>query len=209
MTALQSVYISDPYATAEIAPVKQASAFPPNFIHSLDATHMLLTAMKCRQHGITFASVHDSYWSHAGSIDAMSAHIRQTFIELHSQDIIGDLRKEFVERYKNHRIPYTSATLILRQFGKDNKGSHDDLGGAAASEEEIEGAEPAAGDVAPAGAPKRPRALNLCRPDTGERVVPEVIGGKKFVRLDDVLPLTPKKGEFDVNLIRLSPYFFS
>ena len=27
---------------------KQASAFPPNFIHSLDATHMLLTALECR-----------------------------------------------------------------------------------------------------------------------------------------------------------------
>ncbi len=94
MTALQTVYISDPNATAEVAPAKQASAFPPNFIHSLDATHMLLTAMKCRQSGLIFASVHDSYWSHASSIDDMSKHIRQTFIELHSQDIIGDLRKE-------------------------------------------------------------------------------------------------------------------
>lgn len=28
--------------------VKQASAFPPNFIHSLDATHMMLTALECR-----------------------------------------------------------------------------------------------------------------------------------------------------------------
>ena len=27
---------------------KQATAFPPNFIHSLDATHMLLTALECR-----------------------------------------------------------------------------------------------------------------------------------------------------------------
>ena len=28
--------------------MKQASAFPPNFIHSLDATHMMLTALECR-----------------------------------------------------------------------------------------------------------------------------------------------------------------
>lgn len=27
---------------------KQASAFPPNFIHSLDATHMMLTSLECR-----------------------------------------------------------------------------------------------------------------------------------------------------------------
>jgi DNA-directed RNA polymerase len=48
MTALQTVYISDPNQPSEVAPQKQATAFPPNFIHSLDATHMLLTALKCR-----------------------------------------------------------------------------------------------------------------------------------------------------------------
>lgn len=48
MTALQSVYIADPNAPAEVSPQKQATAFPPNFIHSLDATHMLLTAYQCK-----------------------------------------------------------------------------------------------------------------------------------------------------------------
>jgi DNA-directed RNA polymerase len=48
MTALQTVYISDPNAAAEVSPQKQATAFPPNFIHSLDATHMLLTALRCK-----------------------------------------------------------------------------------------------------------------------------------------------------------------
>jgi hypothetical protein len=64
MTQLQSVYISDPNQpqagtrpsclvdmtlTAKIAvnPAKQVSAFPPNFVHSLDATHMMLTALQC------------------------------------------------------------------------------------------------------------------------------------------------------------------
>ena len=27
--------------------VKQKNAFPPNFIHSLDSTHMMLTALHC------------------------------------------------------------------------------------------------------------------------------------------------------------------
>lgn len=48
MTALQTVYISDPNSPAEVNGTKQASAFPPNFIHSLDATHMMLTALECR-----------------------------------------------------------------------------------------------------------------------------------------------------------------
>lgn len=46
-TAMQTVYIHDPYASSEVSPGKQASAFPPNFIHSLDATHMILTAIEC------------------------------------------------------------------------------------------------------------------------------------------------------------------
>ncbi|EIW68704.1 hypothetical protein TREMEDRAFT_69156 [Tremella mesenterica DSM 1558] len=112
MTALQSVYISDPNAPAEVSPQKQASAFPPNFIHSLDATHMLLTAYKCKQNGITFASVHDSYWTHAASVEHMSELIRDTFIDLHSQDLIGNLREEFIERYGDHMIPVEKARKI-------------------------------------------------------------------------------------------------
>jgi DNA-directed RNA polymerase len=48
MTTIQTVFISDPNAPAEVNAIKQASAFPPNFIHSLDATHMMLTALECR-----------------------------------------------------------------------------------------------------------------------------------------------------------------
>lgn len=43
---------------------------------------------------ITFASVHDSYWTHASSIDQMSEVIRDTFIALHSSDILRRLEAE-------------------------------------------------------------------------------------------------------------------
>lgn len=112
MTALQSVYISDPNAPAEVSPQKQATAFPPNFIHSLDATHMLLTATKCKQANVTFASVHDSYWTHASSVESMSEQIREMFINLHTQDLVGQLRSEFLDRYGDHRIPVKSAHAI-------------------------------------------------------------------------------------------------
>ena len=32
---------------------KQGSAFPPNFIHSLDSTHMMMTALACKDTGET------------------------------------------------------------------------------------------------------------------------------------------------------------
>ncbi|WWC87227.1 uncharacterized protein L201_002115 [Kwoniella dendrophila CBS 6074] len=118
MTALQTVYISDPNAPSEVSPQKQATAFPPNFIHSLDATHMLLTALKCRQENIAFASVHDSYWTHASTVESMSDLIRDTFIHLHSQDLVGELRQEFIERYGDHRIPVNSAKTISTTAAK-------------------------------------------------------------------------------------------
>ncbi|RXW11654.1 hypothetical protein EST38_g14201 [Candolleomyces aberdarensis] len=105
MTNLQSVYISDPNVPSEVNTMKQASAFPPNFVHSLDATHMILTAIECSSRNLTFAAVHDSYWTHACDIDQMSAIIRDTFINLHASDMLKRLSAEFKERYKNYRIP--------------------------------------------------------------------------------------------------------
>ncbi|KAL3076620.1 hypothetical protein niasHS_011761 [Heterodera schachtii] len=45
-------------------PHKQVNAFPPNFVHSLDSSHMMLTALHCYRHSITYASVHDCFWTH-------------------------------------------------------------------------------------------------------------------------------------------------
>jgi len=48
MTAMQTIYVADPYQATEVSTIKQSSAFPPNFIHSLDATHMFMTALSCK-----------------------------------------------------------------------------------------------------------------------------------------------------------------
>lgn len=57
------------------------------------------------QDKIAFASVHDSYWTHACDVDEMSVILRDTFIELHSQDILGKLRQEV------RMIPLHSASM--------------------------------------------------------------------------------------------------
>uniref|UniRef100_A0A8C0FSB5 DNA-directed RNA polymerase n=1 Tax=Bubo bubo TaxID=30461 RepID=A0A8C0FSB5_BUBBB len=79
--------------------VKQKNAFPPNFIHSLDSTHMMLTALHCLRSGLTFVSVHDCYWTHALTVDAMNQICRQQFVALHSEKILQDLSKFMVEKY--------------------------------------------------------------------------------------------------------------
>jgi len=73
---------------------KQRMGFPPNFIHSLDASHMMLTAEACAQHGICFAGVHDSFWTHACDAPVLNRIIRDAFIDLHSRPILQELYED-------------------------------------------------------------------------------------------------------------------
>lgn len=102
-TNLQNVYITDPNVVDEINARKQMTAFPPNFIHSLDATHMLMSAMMCAKAGLTFASVHDSFWTHPSDVDELNRILREAFIELHSSNIMQTLKAEFELRYQGYR----------------------------------------------------------------------------------------------------------
>ncbi|XP_053490476.1 DNA-directed RNA polymerase, mitochondrial [Ictalurus furcatus] len=79
--------------------VKQKNAFPPNFIHSLDSTHMMLTALNCYSAGLTFVSVHDCYWTHALTVDIMNKVCREQFVALHNQPILQDLSKFLLQKY--------------------------------------------------------------------------------------------------------------
>ncbi|XP_061635358.1 DNA-directed RNA polymerase, mitochondrial isoform X2 [Phyllopteryx taeniolatus] len=79
--------------------VKQKNAFPPNFIHSLDSTHMMLTALHCQSFGLTFVSVHDCFWTHALTVDTMNKVIREQFVALHNQPILQELSDFLLHKY--------------------------------------------------------------------------------------------------------------
>jgi DNA-directed RNA polymerase len=79
--------------------MKQRNAFPPNFIHSLDSCHMMLTSVYCEKIGLTFTSVHDCYWTHACTVPEMSRICREQFVALHSQPILEDLSKFLINKY--------------------------------------------------------------------------------------------------------------
>ncbi|AAS51450.1 ACR224Cp [Eremothecium gossypii ATCC 10895] len=101
-TNLQTVFIADPFAVNPIDPRRQMAGFPPNFIHSLDASHMLLSAIECGRLGLQFAAVHDSYWTHASDVPKMNKALRNEFVKMHQVDLIQRLKNEFDARYKNY-----------------------------------------------------------------------------------------------------------
>ena len=84
---------------------RQCSAFPPNFIHSLDSSHMLLTALEMDRRGLTFSAVHDSFWTHPCDVDEMNGALRDTFVELYSQPLLERLKETWELRYPELNFP--------------------------------------------------------------------------------------------------------
>lgn len=95
---IKSNKISDRFG--KVNSIKEKNAFPPNFVHSLDSCHMMLTSVNCEKSGITFVSVHDCFWTHANSVPLMNKICRDQFVLLHSQPILEDLSKSFMDKYE-------------------------------------------------------------------------------------------------------------
>lgn len=104
-TLLQSITLAANDESLPVYAQKQRSAFPPNFVHSLDATHMLLTSLKMKKRNLTFAAVHDSYWTHPCDVEQMGESLRDCFVELYDQPILEKLHESLTIRYPDVEFP--------------------------------------------------------------------------------------------------------
>ena len=77
-----------------------ATAFPANFIHSLDAAALTLTLNNCLDSGAfgdgkwSFSVVHDSYATHAADAELLAQSLRSTHAQMYSSDIVQRLADE-------------------------------------------------------------------------------------------------------------------
>jgi DNA-directed RNA polymerase len=91
------------------------SAFPPNFVHSMDATHMMLTVNAALDCGITdFALVHDSYGVPAGHCEAMHRCIRAEFVKMYTEDRLYNLLNELQQTYPGLQERWPSVADVER-----------------------------------------------------------------------------------------------
>ena len=111
-TVLQEISLVRHRREMPVMKRRQCTAFAPNYIHSLDSTHMMMTALACKQQGITFAGVHDSFWTHAATVDDMNVVLREQFYELHSQPLMEELLNEFKRSYKEHAADFPSIPKV-------------------------------------------------------------------------------------------------
>ncbi|KDP38713.1 hypothetical protein JCGZ_04066 [Jatropha curcas] len=102
-TSLQVLALQREGSSVEVR--KQRTAFPPNFVHSLDGSHMMMTAVACRDADLRFAGVHDSFWTHACDVDLMNRILRDKFVELYRMPILENLLEDFQTSYPALTFP--------------------------------------------------------------------------------------------------------
>lgn len=85
---------------------RQVNGIAPNFIHSLDASHLMFSVCAAKDRGINyFALVHDSLGTHAGN----------------TEEFFYLLRQQFYELYKNHQPLHTFVSNVMPLILPDDK----------------------------------------------------------------------------------------
>lgn len=102
--------------TDQLDPIRQRNAVSPNFVHSMDATHLRVTIRLAKRMGINdLALIHDDYGAHAGNIDKLNQCIRAAFVAIYAD---GDPLRKFKEAQEASGIKMplmpTKGTLNVR-----------------------------------------------------------------------------------------------
>lgn len=217
-TNLQDIVITDPFGAAPVDARKQQTAFPPNFVHSLDATHMLLTSRAAGESGIAFASVHDSYWTHACDIDLMNSHCRNQFIKLHEDNLISKIRNEFERRYRGYLqvIHISGEHPVGTRIKQVRKELSESIGRAVTVADEIY-LERSRQSLLDSQDPLKVRMgqemITTISVTEGEDLEKEAVPSGSSKAIQVLVPLKfpdiPTRGELDIDEIKKSKYFFS
>ena len=111
----------------EPAAPKQMSALAPNLIHSLDATHLAMTALEMQNLGLSMLAVHDSFWTYACDLPTLSRVLREQFLELYTNfDPLVEIKQQWEEMFfldlRRHSVvlpdPPKRGTLDLKKVLK-------------------------------------------------------------------------------------------
>lgn len=85
--------------TNEIHPSKMKSSAAPNYVHSMDASHLIRSVNAFRDAGLgSIAVIHDSFGTHAGMVGTMRDCLRQEFVEMYSHNWLEDFKAEIEEQ---------------------------------------------------------------------------------------------------------------
>ena len=169
---------------------KQRTAFPPNFIHSVDSAHMMFTALACHKAGLCFAGVHDSFWSHARDMTLCNTLLRREFVRMHQEPILQNLKDELT--LKLHLQPTPADPLSTPHLGAARGCESSAQVGGGGKVWVATGSD--GGDL--------PMDASGQKGAAGPR---KGAAGPQYAKLPDV----PPPGKLDLNMVLTSTYFFS
>lgn len=80
---------------------RSANSVAPNFVHSMDAAHLMLVANRCAdQHIDSIAVTHDSFGTHAANTDRLAAILRETFAEIYHESPLPSFRDHVIDQLR-------------------------------------------------------------------------------------------------------------
>lgn len=84
-------------STDEVKKSRHRNGIAPNFVHSLDASHLTLVVNKAKAEGIgSFAMIHDDYGTHAADTARLYEIIREVFVSMYSRhDVLEEFRAAY------------------------------------------------------------------------------------------------------------------
>lgn len=78
---------------------RQSLGISPNFVHSLDAAHLMRTVLFCVEDGMKdFAMIHDSYGVHAGLAARLRDNLREAFVAQYAEPVLQQFRDQLAEQ---------------------------------------------------------------------------------------------------------------
>jgi DNA-directed RNA polymerase len=79
---------------------RMSQGIAPNFVHSADAAHLMLTVVRAKQEGLSsFAMIHDSFGTTAGETETLYRVVREAFVEMYEEvDVLEQFKEEIAER---------------------------------------------------------------------------------------------------------------
>ena len=95
------------------SPTRHSSGLAPNFVHSMDASHMHMVAAQAQALGIdALAMVHDDFGTHAADTQKFFRLIRMVFVQMYTD---RDPLTEFHEQYPETEAPPPKGDLELEE----------------------------------------------------------------------------------------------
>src|SRR5690606_4711448 len=100
-------------STDAVKKSRHRNGIAPNFVHSLDASHLTLVVNRAKAEGINaFAMIHDDYGTHAADTARLYEIIRRVFVDMYARH---DVLEEFRAAYSFLPEPPPMGDLDLSQ----------------------------------------------------------------------------------------------